>query len=108
MDSELNYNDANNKIPINNSPTDDEIISNDAHRSMCRAHTATQILTRLLLEKKTTSAEAAASGVLNDAGNEVGEIESAEAPAVETEEAPLSDEMESESPTQPLDQLNVA
>ena len=63
-----------------------------------------------MLEKKTSSAEAAAaSGICNEAGNEVGETKSAEAPAVVTEEALLeADEMESESPTQPLDQLNEA
>ena len=65
---------------------------------------------RLLLEKKTSSAEAAAaSGICNEAGNEVGETKSAEAPAVVTEETlSEADEMESESPTQPLDQLNEA
>ena len=65
---------------------------------------------RLLLEKKTSSVEAAAaSGICNEAGNEVGETKSAEAPAVVTEETlSEADEMESESPTQPLDQLNEA
>merc|ERR1711899_175462 len=57
-----------------------------------------------------SSAEAAAaSGICNEAGNEVGETKSAEAPAVVTEETlSEADEMESESPTQPLDQLNEA
>ena len=45
MDSGLNYNDANNKIP-NHSPSDVKIVSNDSKLSMCKAYTATQTLTR--------------------------------------------------------------
>ena len=45
MDSELNYNDANNKI-LNNSPSDVKIIPNDPKLATCKAYTAAQTLTR--------------------------------------------------------------
>merc|ERR1712051_368486 len=88
--------------------------------SLCKAISIPLLMSRLL-EKKTSptvdSIAEAASGVCLQADN-AEEIQSAEAAAtaaqvmaeavVLKEEPPRSDEMESESPTQPLDQLNEA